>query len=34
MSVSRISRIVSGQRALRESAQLDEMRPGEAKGKT
>ena len=34
LSVSRISRIVSGQRALRETDRLDEMRLGEAKGKT
>lgn len=33
LSVSRISRIVSVQRALRETALLDEMRLGEAKGK-
>lgn len=35
LSVSRISRIVSGQRVLREATpRLDEMRLGEAKGKT
>jgi hypothetical protein len=34
LSVSRISRIVSGQRVLRETSRLDEMSLGEAKGKT
>jgi transcriptional regulator with XRE-family HTH domain len=34
LSVSRISRIVSGQRVLQETARLDEMSLGEAKGKT
>jgi putative transposase len=34
LSESRISRIVSGQRVLRETPRLDEMSLGQAKGKT